>query len=54
MFALPAVTILAVTLVAALPAVIHAVRTDPVMTLRGDSRPSADEIGITKLNVANG
>jgi predicted permease len=36
MLALPAFTILAVTLVAALPAVIHAVRTDPVMTLRGD------------------
>jgi ABC-type antimicrobial peptide transport system permease subunit len=36
MLALPAFTILSVTLVAALPAVIHAVRTDPVMTLRGD------------------
>ena len=36
MLALPAITILAVTLLAALPAVIHAVRTDPVTTLRGD------------------
>jgi hypothetical protein len=36
MLAMPAFTILAVTLVAALPAVIHAVRTDPVTTLRGD------------------
>ena len=36
MLALPAFIILAVTLLAALPAAIHAVRTDPVMTLRGD------------------
>jgi hypothetical protein len=36
MLALPPFIILVVTLVAALPAVIHAVRTDPVMTLRGD------------------
>ena len=36
MLALPAFIILVVTFLAALPAVIHAVRTDPVMTLRGD------------------
>jgi ABC-type antimicrobial peptide transport system permease subunit len=36
MLVLPALTILAVALLASLPAVIHAVRTDPVTTLRGD------------------
>ncbi len=36
MLALPSLTILASALVAALPAVIHAVRIDPVTTLRGD------------------
>ena len=36
MLALPSVTILAAALLAALPAVIRAVRIDPVTTLRGD------------------
>jgi predicted permease len=36
MLALPAMTILAAALLAALPAVIHAVRVDPVTALRGD------------------
>ena len=36
MLALPSLIILAAALLAALPAVIHAVRVDPVTTLRGD------------------
>ena len=36
MLALPALTILAAALLAALPAVIHAVRIDPVSMLRAD------------------
>jgi hypothetical protein len=36
MLALPSLTIFAATLVAALPAVIRAVRIDPAVTLRGE------------------
>jgi len=36
MLALPALTIFAAALLAALPPVIHAVRIDPALTLRGD------------------
>jgi putative ABC transport system permease protein len=36
MLAFPSCTILAAAVVAALPAVLHAVRIDPVTTLRGD------------------
>jgi ABC-type antimicrobial peptide transport system permease subunit len=36
MLAIPAITIVAAALVAALPAVIHAVRIDPVTMLRAD------------------
>jgi hypothetical protein len=36
MLALPSATLLAVALVAALPAVIHAVSTDPVAALRSE------------------